>query len=103
MKGKSAMTMNTLCKKIKGFRKSVSKIAKKYEVNIYLDDITDEDENPIAPNIVFGYSGTDEKKNTDFNWAFEDLQKILILNGFVMYYECNGDGDNEILMSYRVS
>ena len=92
------MNMKSLCAAVQNLEKSADKISKKHGVNIYLDDIYDENETPVAPNIVFGFTD-----NGAYLAAFDELQAVLAPRGFVMFHECSGDGDGETLMSYRVT
>ena len=97
------MNMKSLCAAVRNLGKTVKEISKKHGVNIYLDNIYDEDENPVAPNIVFGYSCTDKNAHGAYLAAFDELQAVLAPKGFVMFYECSGDGDGETLLSFRVT
>ena len=93
------MTMTTLCKKVRGLRKTAKKVAAKYGVSIQLDNIYDENGKPTDPNIIFGYASD---KAEDHNKAFDEIEAVLNGQGFYMSFECYGDGDNEILESHRV-
>jgi hypothetical protein len=102
MKGNN-MNMKSFCAAVRNLGKSAEEISKKHGVNIYLDNIYDENETPVAPNIVFGYSCTDKNAQSAFLAAFDELWAFLAPKGFVMFFECSGDGDEETLMSYRVT
>lgn len=97
MKGND-MNMKSLCAAVQNLDKSAEEISKKHGVNIYLGNIYDENDTPVAPNIVFGFTA-----NGAYLAAFDELQAFLAPKGFVMFYECSGDGNEETLMSYRVT
>ena len=55
--------------------------------------------------VLFGYDNLPkkvEKAADDFNEAFATVAQFLKLFDLGLEYECNGDGDGCILLSYRI-
>lgn len=79
------------CKKLSAFY---------YGVRVYASKCEDE-ENPKDNflNIVFEYKAEYSKEVKEIKLLLDYFLKVFSLE---LQYECNGDGENGILMSYRV-
>lgn len=95
----------------------LSDIAKKHDgVSIWggphLDDNEPDEQTNSFYNIIFeivGYNGrrpaTDEENerlNDEMDKAIAEVGTLLIQYDLSLYYECSGDGDNGVILSYRV-
>lgn len=62
----------------------------------------EEDETQDWMNILFFYDATTKKAHAAFLKAKDEVAEALYAKGLDFEYECNGDADGEIIMSYRV-
>jgi hypothetical protein len=91
---------------IKKMRSEFDAIAKKNGIEIFVEhqfnEEEPEDENQDWANILFYYHAESKAAHAGFVKAKDDVESALYRKGLYLVYECNGDGDNRIVMSYRV-
>ena len=102
------LTYKQVIRKFGGVRKMRSlfdKIAKRNGIRIAVVHQFNEEESKDMSqdwaNLLFFYGFT-EKNRKGFTKAAERIETELRKKGMDYEYECNGDGDGEIIMSYRI-
>lgn len=92
---------------VKKMRAEFATIVKKHpEVKVFVshqyNEEEPEDRTQDWTNILFFYDPSTEKGRAAFNKVKDKIAKSLYAKGLDFEYECNGDADGEIIMSYRV-
>ena len=90
---------------VRKMRSLFNKIAKKNGIRVAVAHQFNEEESGDMTqdwaNLLFFYGFT-EKDHKGFVKAGERIERELHKKGLDYEYECNGDGDGEIIMSYKI-
>lgn len=102
------MTAKQVYRKIgkEAFDTLLERIRKAHNLKVLgTEESTDEDGKHSHAMVLFGYDNSKRKVDKtykDFEEARLDVIYLLKLFDFGLEFECNGDGDGCILMSYRI-